>query len=195
MHSACTCCQYAGWVINRPVHSARAVRPHSVPASRPRDIYTFPPPLKSRLKKFPCVCARRAAGLQLAVFTDAGRGRGSAAPVESQRRELPADPIMHGIVARLAEPNQVPTAIPILGEILYGPGMVRHGCRSSPPISGTVLANTAARLQALLPKSAISWVGVGIIKAHKHKKIARTNNVPIRCVIGPGSYSTGPLGY
>lgn len=152
------------------MHSARAVRPHSVPASRPRDIYTFPPPLKSRLKKFPCVCARRAAGLRLAVFTAVGRGRGSAAPVESQRRELPADPIVHGIMAWLAEPDQVPAAIAILGEILYRPGMVCNCRRCPPPISGTVLANTAARLKALLPKSAISLVGVGIIKAHRHKK-------------------------
>lgn len=122
-----------------------AVRYVRVLCPRPaRGIYIPCPASLSRPEKnFRRVCAMRGAGLCLADFRGIGRGRGPAPPVEAQRRELPADPIMHRIMARFTKPDQVPTAIAILWKILHRPSVMRHSGRCSPAVSCAVLAGTA----------------------------------------------------
>ena len=130
------------------------------PARRP-----FPAP-----KNFRRVCARRGAGLCLADFRGIGRGRGPAPPVEPQRRQFPADPIVHRIMARLTKPDQVPTAIAILRKILHRPSVMRHSGRCSTAIACAVLAGTTARFQALPPQSAVPCVCVCVVKVHSKNK-------------------------
>lgn len=91
-------------------------------------------------------------------------------PVEPQRREFSADPIMHGIMARLAQPNEIPAAESKLREVLYRPRMMRNCRRSSAPISGTVLASSAVSVKALLPKPLPSRIGICVSKTHSNQK-------------------------
>ena len=123
------------WPCGMPAFCAR-VPPagYIFPARHP-----FPAP-----KNFRRVCAMRGAGLWSGHFRGIGMGRGPAPPVEPQRRQFPADPIVHRIMARLTKPDQVPAAIAILREILHRPSVMRHSSRCSPAIACAVLAGTAS---------------------------------------------------
>ena len=157
-----------------------AVRYARILCPRPaRGIYIPCPAPISAPKNFRRVCAMRGAGLWLGHFRGIGMGRGPAPPVEPQRRQFPADPIVHRIMARLTKPDQVPATISVLREILHRPSVMRHSSRCSPAIACAVLAGTASRFQALPPKSAVPCVCVCVVKVHgKKEKPGPTTHQP-----------------
>ena len=122
-----------------------AVRYARILCPRPaRGIYIpCPAPISRPEKNFRRVCAMRGAGLWSGRFRGIGRGRGPAPPVEPQRCQFPADPIVHRIMARLTKPDQIPATISVLREILHRPSVMRHRGRCSPAVSCAVLAGTA----------------------------------------------------
>ena len=95
------------------------------------------------------------------------KGRGvSVFPALSQRRELPSDPVVHGIVRRFAQADQVPELVCILGIILGRPYVVNYLGLDGSSVPGSLLTAVAISPERLGADSLPAPVFAAVVKTH-----------------------------
>ena len=95
------------------------------------------------------------------------KGRGvSIFPALPQRRELPSDPVVHGIVRRFAQADQVPELVCILGIILGRPYVVNNLGLDSSSVPGSLLTAVTISTERLGANSLPAPVFAAVVKTH-----------------------------
>lgn len=141
------------------------------------------------------------------------KGRGvSIFPALPQRRELPSDPVVHGIVRRFAQADQVPELVCILGIILGRPYVVNNLGLDSSSVPGSLLTAVTISTERLGANSLPAPVFAAVVKTHtrtpgpffpvrrlsprrcpgNEKEPGASNKHTHVSITGPGSQSTGP---
>lgn len=90
----------------------------------------------------------------------------SAFPALPQRRELPSDPVVHGVVLRFAQTDQVPELVCILGIILGRPYVVHYLGLDGSSVPGSLLTAVTISPERLGADSLPALVFAAVVKTH-----------------------------